>query len=154
MYICFCHFTHTSGVTTHTIIMQWNFYHTLITHLCGCSSESLEELPACCQWSGLSCRLCRSWQTGRVKNGARREFNYRRSTVMFQSECWLMSGNRRLMATVLVLSDFSQALLSDETIGNAPVLVLGNKIDRPEAISEEALRGAFVLDGQVTGKVG
>uniref|UniRef100_A0A3P8WIJ9 small monomeric GTPase n=2 Tax=Cynoglossus semilaevis TaxID=244447 RepID=A0A3P8WIJ9_CYNSE len=44
------------------------------------------------------------------------------------------------------------ALLSDETIGNAPVLVLGNKIDRPEAISEEALRGAFVLDGQVTGK--
>lgn len=35
-----------------------------------------------------------------------------------------------------------------------PVLVLGNKIDRPEAISEGGLRGAFALDGQVTGKVG
>uniref|UniRef100_A0A8C6LZL7 small monomeric GTPase n=1 Tax=Nothobranchius furzeri TaxID=105023 RepID=A0A8C6LZL7_NOTFU len=33
-----------------------------------------------------------------------------------------------------------------------PVLVLGNKIDRPEAVSEAALRGAFGLDGQVTGK--
>lgn len=36
---------------------------------------------------------------------------------------------------------------------NVPVLVLGNKIDRPEAISEGGLRGAFALDGQVTGKV-
>lgn len=48
---------------------------------------------------------------------------------------------------------FSQALLGDETIVNVPVLVLGNKIDRPEAISEGGLRGAFALDGQVTGKV-
>lgn len=31
--------------------------------------------------------------------------------------------------------------------------MLGNKIDRPEAISEGGLRGAFALDGQVTGKV-
>lgn len=46
-----------------------------------------------------------------------------------------------------------QALLGDETIANAPVLVLGNKIDRPEAVSEGGLRGAFALDGQVTGKV-
>ena len=46
-----------------------------------------------------------------------------------------------------------QSLLSDETIVNVPVLVLGNKIDRPEAISEGGLRGAFALDGQVTGKV-
>uniref|UniRef100_A0A4W6EZC3 small monomeric GTPase n=1 Tax=Lates calcarifer TaxID=8187 RepID=A0A4W6EZC3_LATCA len=45
------------------------------------------------------------------------------------------------------------ALLADETIVNVPVLVLGNKIDRPEAISEGGLRGAFALDGQVTGKV-
>ncbi|TMS21915.1 GTP-binding protein SAR1b [Larimichthys crocea] len=44
------------------------------------------------------------------------------------------------------------ALLGDETIVNVPVLVLGNKIDRPEAISEGGLRGAFALDGQVTGK--
>uniref|UniRef100_A0A3B3HTN9 small monomeric GTPase n=1 Tax=Oryzias latipes TaxID=8090 RepID=A0A3B3HTN9_ORYLA len=45
------------------------------------------------------------------------------------------------------------ALLGDETIEDVPVLVLGNKIDRPEAISEGGLRGAFALDGQVTGKV-
>ncbi|XP_028287081.1 GTP-binding protein SAR1b [Parambassis ranga] len=44
------------------------------------------------------------------------------------------------------------ALLADETIVNVPVLVLGNKIDRPEAISEEGVRGVFALDGQVTGK--
>ncbi|KAG7261033.1 hypothetical protein CRUP_001376 [Coryphaenoides rupestris] len=44
------------------------------------------------------------------------------------------------------------ALLGDETIASVPVLVLGNKIDRPEAISEGALRGAFAIDSQVTGK--
>lgn len=33
------------------------------------------------------------------------------------------------------------------------MLVLGNKIDRPEAVSEGGLRGAFALDGQTTGKV-
>lgn len=55
---------------------------------------------------------------------------------------------------MIVLLLYSQALLADETIVNVPVLVLGNKIDRPEAISEGGLRGAFALDGQVTGKVG
>uniref|UniRef100_A0A8C1JZG1 small monomeric GTPase n=2 Tax=Cyprinus carpio TaxID=7962 RepID=A0A8C1JZG1_CYPCA len=35
------------------------------------------------------------------------------------------------------------ALLTDETISNVPILILGNKIDRPEAISEDALRGMF-----------
>ncbi|CAB1343964.1 unnamed protein product [Coregonus sp. 'balchen'] len=45
------------------------------------------------------------------------------------------------------------ALLADETILSVPVLVLGNKIDRPEAISEGGLREAFALDGQCTGKV-
>jgi len=54
----------------------------------------------------------------------------------------------------IVLMSHFQALLGDETIVNVPVLVLGNKIDRPEAISEGGLRGAFALDGQVTGKVG
>lgn len=34
-----------------------------------------------------------------------------------------------------------------------PVLILGNKIDRPEAISEEQLRVMFGLHGQTTGKV-
>uniref|UniRef100_A0A8C8JR62 small monomeric GTPase n=1 Tax=Oncorhynchus tshawytscha TaxID=74940 RepID=A0A8C8JR62_ONCTS len=44
------------------------------------------------------------------------------------------------------------ALMTDETIGNVPILVLGNKIDRNEAISEERLRELFGLYGQTTGK--
>uniref|UniRef100_S4RFF1 small monomeric GTPase n=1 Tax=Petromyzon marinus TaxID=7757 RepID=S4RFF1_PETMA len=44
------------------------------------------------------------------------------------------------------------ALITDETIANVPVLILGNKIDRPEAISEERLREVFGLYGQTTGK--
>uniref|UniRef100_A0A674BKK9 small monomeric GTPase n=1 Tax=Salmo trutta TaxID=8032 RepID=A0A674BKK9_SALTR len=44
------------------------------------------------------------------------------------------------------------ALLTDDTISNVPVLILGNKIDRPEAISEDALRGMFGLIGHTTGK--
>ena len=47
----------------------------------------------------------------------------------------------------------SQALMTDETIGNVPILILGNKIDRPEAISEEKMREMFGLYGQTTGKV-
>ncbi|KAE8747786.1 hypothetical protein FOCC_FOCC005398 [Frankliniella occidentalis] len=43
------------------------------------------------------------------------------------------------------------ALLTDETLANCPVLVLGNKIDRPEACSEEELRGCFGLHS-TTGK--
>lgn len=43
--------------------------------------------------------------------------------------------------------------MTDETIGNVPILILGNKIDRPEAISEESLREMFGLYGQTTGKV-
>ncbi|CAI5766641.1 GTP-binding protein SAR1b [Podarcis lilfordi] len=35
------------------------------------------------------------------------------------------------------------ALMTDETIANVPILILGNKIDRPEAISEEGLREMF-----------
>lgn len=43
--------------------------------------------------------------------------------------------------------------MTDETIGNVPILILGNKIDRPEAISEEKMREMFGLYGQTTGKV-
>lgn len=43
--------------------------------------------------------------------------------------------------------------MTDETIGNVPILILGNKIDKPEAISEEQLREVFGLYGQTTGKV-
>ncbi|KAK2545118.1 hypothetical protein Q9966_001378 [Columba livia] len=42
--------------------------------------------------------------------------------------------------------------MTDETISNVPILILGNKIDRPEAISEEKLREIFGLYGQTTGK--
>lgn len=65
-------------------------------------------------------------------------------------------GFSRSQADVpLSLSSVSvfQALLSDETISSVPVLVLGNKIDRPEAVSEKSLREVFALDGQTTGKV-
>ncbi|MBZ3887529.1 GTP-binding protein SAR1b [Sciurus carolinensis] len=45
------------------------------------------------------------------------------------------------------------SLMTDETIVNVPLLmILGNKIDRPEAISEERLREMFGLYGQTTGK--
>ncbi|XP_008330544.1 GTP-binding protein SAR1a [Cynoglossus semilaevis] len=44
------------------------------------------------------------------------------------------------------------ALMTDETIGNVPILILGNKIDISGAISEENLRGVFGLYGQTTGK--
>uniref|UniRef100_A0A0P4VML0 small monomeric GTPase n=1 Tax=Rhodnius neglectus TaxID=72488 RepID=A0A0P4VML0_9HEMI len=44
------------------------------------------------------------------------------------------------------------ALLTDESLINCPVLVLGNKIDLPGAASEDDLRNFFNLYGQTTGK--
>jgi GTP-binding protein SAR1 len=44
------------------------------------------------------------------------------------------------------------ALLTDEQLSNCPVLILGNKIDKPGAISEEEVRGYFGLHGQTSGK--
>jgi len=44
------------------------------------------------------------------------------------------------------------SLLTDEQIANAPVLILGNKIDIPGACSEEDIRQYFGLYGQTTGK--
>lgn len=44
-------------------------------------------------------------------------------------------------------------LLTDEQLSTCPVLVLGNKIDKPGAASEDELRAFFNLYGQTTGKV-
>ncbi|KTF84456.1 hypothetical protein cypCar_00050405, partial [Cyprinus carpio] len=65
--------------------------------------------------------------------------------VVFLVDC---ADHERLSESRLELD----ALLTDETISGVPVLVLGNKIDRPEAVSEVRLREAFGLDGQTTGK--
>uniref|UniRef100_A0A023F9C0 small monomeric GTPase n=1 Tax=Triatoma infestans TaxID=30076 RepID=A0A023F9C0_TRIIF len=43
-------------------------------------------------------------------------------------------------------------LLTDESLINCPILVLGNKIDLPGAASEDDLRNFFNLYGQTTGK--
>lgn len=45
-----------------------------------------------------------------------------------------------------------QSLLTDEQLSNCPVLILGNKIDKPGAASEDELRAYFNLYGQTTGK--
>lgn len=45
------------------------------------------------------------------------------------------------------------SLLTDETLSNCPVLILGNKIDKPGAASEDELRQFFNLFQQTTGKV-
>lgn len=46
-----------------------------------------------------------------------------------------------------------QSLLTDDQVASAPILILGNKIDRPGAASEEDLKTYFNLHGQTTGKV-
>ncbi|XP_013421982.1 GTP-binding protein SAR1 isoform X1 [Lingula anatina] len=45
-----------------------------------------------------------------------------------------------------------ESLLTDEQVANAPVLILGNKIDRPGAASEDDIRAWFGLHGMTTGK--
>jgi len=44
------------------------------------------------------------------------------------------------------------SLLTDEQLINCPVLILGNKIDKPGAASEEEIRNTFGFYGQTTGK--
>lgn len=44
------------------------------------------------------------------------------------------------------------SLLTDEQVANAPVLILGNKIDKPGAASEDEIRHHFGLHGQTTGR--
>ncbi|KAG7324957.1 hypothetical protein KOW79_011273 [Hemibagrus wyckioides] len=65
--------------------------------------------------------------------------------IVFLVDC---ADYQRLLESKVELD----ALLSDETISNVPILVLGNKIDRMEAVSEGKLRELFALNGQTTGK--
>ena len=44
------------------------------------------------------------------------------------------------------------SLLTDEALSNCPVLILGNKIDKPGAASEDELRNYFGLYQLTTGK--
>ncbi|XP_067672459.1 small COPII coat GTPase SAR1-like [Haliotis asinina] len=44
------------------------------------------------------------------------------------------------------------SLLSDEQVAHAPVLILGNKIDKPGAASEDEIRAVFELHGHTTGR--
>ena len=44
------------------------------------------------------------------------------------------------------------ALLTDEQLSSCPILILGNKIDRPGAAGEDELRQVFGLYGQTTGR--
>lgn len=46
-----------------------------------------------------------------------------------------------------------QSLLTDEQVANAPVLILGNKIDISGAASEDEIRHWFGLHNLTTGKV-
>jgi len=45
-----------------------------------------------------------------------------------------------------------ESLLDDEQVASCPVLVLGNKIDKPTAISEEQLKATLGIYGLTTGK--
>lgn len=45
------------------------------------------------------------------------------------------------------------SLLTDEALSSCPVLILGNKIDKPGAASEDELRNFFGLYQLTTGKV-
>ena len=44
-----------------------------------------------------------------------------------------------------------ESLLADEQLAEAPILILGNKIDAPEAVSEDYIRQYFGLHGLTTG---
>jgi len=53
---------------------------------------------------------------------------------------------------VLLTKLLLQSLLTDDQLSNVPVLILGNKIDKPGACSEDEMRHYFGLHGQTTGK--
>lgn len=44
------------------------------------------------------------------------------------------------------------SLINDEVLSSCPILILGNKIDKPQAASEDLVRHYFGLDAITTGK--
>lgn len=46
-----------------------------------------------------------------------------------------------------------ESLISDEQVATCPILVLGNKIDKPNALSEEQLKWHLGIPNLCTGKV-
>lgn len=45
-----------------------------------------------------------------------------------------------------------ESLVADEQLEKAPILILGNKIDKPDAVSEDYIRQTFNLYGKTTGR--
>lgn len=66
--------------------------------------------------------------------------------VVFLVDC---ADHERLQEAAAEL----QSLLQDEQVAQCPILVLGNKIDKPIAVSEDFLKQALNIYHLCTGKV-
>lgn len=66
--------------------------------------------------------------------------------IVFLVDVW---DRQRLLESKAELD----SLLLDEQVQNCPVLILGNKIDKPGAAGEQEIRQIFNLNGLTTGKV-
>jgi GTP-binding protein SAR1 len=82
---------------------------------------------------------------------ARRDVFGRIISLLWMQLCsWMDASDRSRFSESKTELD---SLLTDEQLSNCPVLILGNKIDRANAASEDEMRKVFALYGQTTGKV-